>query len=263
MEKPLVSVITPAYNSARFIGPAITSVLNQTFSNWEMIVVDDCSSDDTARIVAAFAQRDPRIIFVALSQNSGAGVARQTAVELARGRYIAFLDADDLWKPEKLEKQRAFLENTRQGFAFSAYDCIDQNGQPTGVRIGVPKRLSYNLLFFCNFVGNLTGIYDTEVFGKIPISTVRKRQDWILWLQVLKKLKSARSMPESLAFYRVHGQSLSSSKFKLVRDNYVVYRQEHGLNPIMATLAMCGFLFVQLLVKPMYKKRLKQGAELL
>lgn len=263
MEKPLVSVITPAYNSARFIGHAISSVANQTFLGWEMIVVDDCSSDDTARVVAHYARHEGRIKFVSLPQNSGAGVARQTALELARGRYVAFLDADDLWKPDKLEKQLAFLEQTNQGFAFSAYDCIDQNGEPTGVRIGVPARLSYTGLFFCNFVGNLTGIYDTEVFGKIPISKVRKRQDWILWLQILKKLKSARSMPESLAFYRVHGQSLSSSKLKLLRDNYIVYRQQHGLSPVMATLAMCGFLFVQLLIKPMYKKRLKQGTELL
>ncbi len=263
MEKPLVSVITPAYNSARFIADTITSVSNQTFPDWEMIVVDDASSDNTEQIVAEFAQKDARIRFAKFSKNKGAGVARQTALEMARGRYIAFLDADDLWKPEKLEKQIHFLSETNQGFAFSAYDCIDLHGKPTGIRVGVPKKLTYRMLFFCNFVGNLTGIYDTEVFGKIPISTVRKRQDWVLWLHILKRLKSVRSMPESLALYRVHAQSLSSSKLALLRDNYTVYRQQHRLNPVTATLAMGGFLFVQLFIKPMFKKRLKQGAELL
>jgi len=263
MEKPLVSVITPAYNSARFIAETIASVKNQTFSNWEMIVVDDASRDDTENIVTEIARHDPRIRFAKLSKNSGAGVARQTAVEMALGRYIAFLDADDLWKPEKLKKQLHFLSESNQGFAFSAYDGIDQHGKPTGVRVNVPKRLTYRILFFCNFVGNLTGIYDTEVFGKIPISTVRKRQDWILWLHVLKKLKRVQSMPESLALYRVHGQSLSSSKLRLLKDNYAVYRLHHRLNPIAAMLAMGGFLIVQLLVKPMYKKRLQKGAELL
>lgn len=263
MEKPLVSVITPAYKSARFIADTITSVKNQTFSDWEMIVVDDASPDNTERIVTEIAQHDARIRFAKLSKNSGAGVARQTALDMARGRYIAFLDADDLWKPEKLEKQLHFLSETNQGFAFSAYDCIDQHGKPTGVRVNVPKRLTYRGLFFCNFVGNLTGIYDTEVFGKIPISTVRKRQDWILWLHILKKLKRVQSMQEPLALYRVHGQSLSSSKLKLLRDNYAVYRRHHGLNSVAATLAMAGFLFVQLLVKPMYKKRLQKRAELL
>lgn len=258
MKNALVSVITPSYNSEKFIAQTIASVQSQTHANWEMIIVDDASSDNTVAVVRRMAEKDSRVKLHVLDTNSGAGVARQFATDVAQGRYIAFLDADDLWKPEKLEKQIGFLSKSSQGFAFSAYDCIDQNGKPTGVRVGVPKRLSYRLLFFCNFVGNLTGIYDTEVFGRIPISKVRKRQDWMLWLHVLKRLRTAESMPQSLAYYRQHSNSLSASKVKLLKDNYRVYRDFHGLNPFYATLAMGGFLCVQLLVKPRFRKILKQ-----
>jgi glycosyltransferase involved in cell wall biosynthesis len=253
----LVSIITPTYNSEKFIGDTIRSVQGQTFSSWEMIIVDDCSSDNTESIVNEFINADPRISFYRLQKNSGAGVARNQAIDLAKGRYIAFLDSDDLWKPEKLEKQVAFLESNDLPFTYSFYECINEEGIPLNVLVEAPQKLKYWQLFFCNFVGNLTGMYDTYFFGKIPISSIRKRQDWMVWLTVLKKIRSAQVIPESLAFYRVRKDSISSSKLKLIQHNFRVYRLFHHLNVFVSLCCLAGFLFSQLVIKPRYIKKLK------
>ena len=250
----LVSIIMPSFNSGKFIAESIQSVIAQTHSNWELLIVDDCSTDNTKEIVQSFSS-DSRIKLHILDKNSGAGIARNTAVSLAQGKYIAFLDSDDLWNPQKLERQLNFMVETNQPFAFSFYDCISENGQSLHKTIEAPLNLSYTKLFFCNFVGNLTGIYDAEFFGKIAISSIRKRQDWILWLTILKKLNTAKPIRESLAFYRVREDSISASKVSLLKHNYTVYRKFHGYNPMTSTLCMCGFLFTQLLIKPRYTKK--------
>lgn len=253
----LVSVITPTYNSENYIAATIRSVQNQTYAHWEMIIVDDCSSDQTASMILDFVTSDNRIKFYKLEKNAGAGVARNQAVSLAAGRYIAFLDADDLWKPEKLQHQIGFMQTHDLPFTFSFYECIDEVGNSLNKRVEAPQRLRYWQLFFCNFVGNLTGIYDTQTFGKIPISSLRKRQDWMVWLTVLKKIKTAQPIPESLAFYRVRKDSISASKFKLLEHNYNVYRIFYGFNTVVSLACMVGFLAMQLLVKPCYIKKIK------
>jgi teichuronic acid biosynthesis glycosyltransferase TuaG len=257
METPLVSIITPTYNSEKFISATILSLLSQTYTNWEMIIVDDCSTDTTEEIIQEFIQKDFRISFYQLQKNSGPGIARNQAVDLAKGRYIAFLDSDDLWKPEKLQKQIEFLILNNLPFTFSFYECIDEEGKPLNIKIEAPLKLHYFQLFFCNFVGNLTGIYDVNCFGKIPISSIRKRQDWMVWLTVLKKIKTAQPIPESLAFYRVRKDSISSSKWKLIQHNYTVYRQFHQFNVFVSLCCMMLFLFTQLLIKQRFSKKLK------
>lgn len=252
-----VSIITPTFNAARYIGETILSVQNQRHQDWEMLIVDDCSSDQTKAIITAFAEKDNRIKVLELEHNSGAGIARAYALEKATGRYIAFLDADDMWKPEKLEKQLAFLGENKLPFTFSFYDCIDENGTVLHKRIKAPLQLSYRQLFFCNFIGNLTGIYDTDYFGKIPIPSFRKRQDWMVWLTVLKKIKTARPVPESLALYRIRKDSISASKLTLLKHNYWVYRDFHRKGTIGAFFCMIGFLFTQLIIKPRYKETLQ------
>ena len=253
----LVSIITPTYNSEKYIAETIQSVQNQTYSNWEMVIVDDASSDKTEAIILQFATTDYRIKFYKLHKNAGAGVARNQALSMAAGRYIAFLDSDDLWKPEKLQKQIEFLTTQNAPFTFSFYECIDEMGKPLNKRIEAPLKLRYWQLFFCNFVGNLTGIYDTQVFGKIPISNLRKRQDWMVWLTVLRKIKTAQPIPESLAFYRVRQDSISASKVKLLQHNYNVYRIFYGYNIVVSLCCMIGFLMMQLLIKPRYIKPIK------
>ena len=230
METPLVSIITPSFNSEKFITETIQSVQNQTYQNWEMIIVDDCSSDKTVSIVTEMAQQDNRIQLFQLEKNSGTGIARNTALTKTKGNYIAFLDADDLWKPQKLEIQIDFLKTNNLPFTFSFYDCINEEGKLLNKRVEAPQNLSYRQLFFCNYVGNLTGIYDVNYFGKIAISSIRKRQDWMLWLTILKKIKTAQAIPESLAFYRIRENSISASKFDLVKHNFAVYRTYHGFN---------------------------------
>ncbi len=257
METPLVSIITPSFNSEKFIANTIVSVQNQTYQNWEMILVDDCSSDATAAIVKAFSDLDPRIFLIVLNENSGTGIARNTALSVAKGRYISFLDADDVWKPQKIEKELVFLKDNSLSFTFSFYDCIDEQGNLLNKRVEAPRKLTYLQLFFCNYVGNLTGIYDVTYYGKIAISPLRKRQDWILWLTLLKKTGSTLSVPESLAFYRVRDNSISASKLELLQHNFAVYTTFHGFNRVVSLLCMIGFLFTQLLIKPWYTKRIK------
>lgn len=252
----LVSIITPCFNSEKFIAETIQSVQQQTYQNWEMIIVDDCSDDDTVSIIKSFAAKDERIRFSRLDKNSGAGIARETALSKAKGKYIAFLDADDLWKPLKLEKQLQFLKDNKLNFTFSFYDCIDEKGNSLNKRVEAPRNLSYYQLFFCNYVGNLTGIYDVNYFGKIAISTTRKRQDWMVWLTILKKVRKAKPVPESLAFYRIRDNSLSASKVDLLKHNFAVYRRFHGFNYISSLFIMVGFLFTQLIIKPFYVKKI-------
>lgn len=256
MEKSLVSIITPSFNSEKFIADTIRSVQNQTYLNWEMIIVDDCSRDQTVSIIEHFVANDNRIRFFQLDKNSGAGIAREMALSKAQGDYIAFLDADDLWKPLKLEKQLQFLKDNKAPFTFSFYDCIDEVGNSLNKRVEAPKNLSYRQLFFCNYVGNLTGIYERNYFGKIAISSTRKRQDWMVWLTILKKMKKAKPVPESLAIYRIRDNSLSASKVDLLKHNFAVYRSFHGYNYVSSMFIMIGFLFTQLVIKPCYIKKI-------
>jgi glycosyltransferase involved in cell wall biosynthesis len=250
----LVSIITPTYNSAKFIAETIQSVQNQTYSNWEMIIVDDGSSDKTVEIVEQLSQFDNRIKCFKQEKNAGAGIARNKALTIAEGRYIAFLDADDVWKPQKLERQIDFMLANKVHFTFSFYECMNEEGVLLNRLITAPQKLSYRQLFFCNHVGNLTGIYDADFFGKISISHIRKRQDWIVWLTILKQTKIAFPVPENLAVYRIRENSISSSKVELIKHNYKVYRLYHQQNIVTASICTLLFLFTQLIIKPTYIK---------
>jgi glycosyltransferase involved in cell wall biosynthesis len=257
MATSLVSIIIPTFNSEKFILETIYSVQKQTYEKWEIILVDDCSSDNTVAIILEMVEKDDRIHFFQLEKNSGTGVARNKGLSNANGRYISFLDADDLWQPTKLHKQMEFMRLNNVPFTFSFYDCIDEEGTSLEKRVEAPLNLSYIQLVFCNYVGNLTGIYDVNYFGKIPISSIRKRQDWMLWLTILKKIKVAKPVPESLAFYRIRENSISTSKFDLIKYNFAVYRRFHGFNFALAALYMAVFLCAQLALKPHYIKKIK------
>jgi glycosyltransferase involved in cell wall biosynthesis len=257
MESALVSIIIPAFNSSQFIAEAIQSVQAQSHPNWEILLVDDCSTDDTVAIISQFIVTDKRIHLLKLAVNSGTGVARKLGMENAKGNYIAFLDADDIWKPNKLEKQLEWMHTHQLPFTFSFYDCIDEEGKSLFKLVQAPKILKYNQLFFCNYIGNLTAIYDVSFFGKIPISPIRKRQDWMLWLTILQQIKTAKPVPESLAYYRIRSNSISTAKINLLRYNYAVYKQYHGYNTIVSALCMLVFLWNQILIKPGYSKTIK------
>jgi teichuronic acid biosynthesis glycosyltransferase TuaG len=251
----LVSIIIPTYNTEKFIGDTLQSVQNQTYQNWEMILVDDASTDRTVSVIEEFAKNDSRIKLFKLEKNSGNGFARNIALEKAVGKYIAYLDADDLWFSNKLEKQIGFLKANNLHFTFSFYDCIDEEGNSLNRRVEAPINLTYDELFFCNYVGNLTAIYDADYFGKIILEATQKRQDWRLWLTILKQIQVTKPVPEPLAFYRIRKDSISSSKFKLIKHNFGVYREFHGFNFVFSVLLMARFLFTQLIIKPRYIKK--------
>ena len=251
----LVSIITPTYNSEKFISATIQSVQNQTYSNWELIIIDDGSNDKTVEIINNTIKSDSRVQLYSLTKNEGTGVARNIGVANSKGRYISFLDSDDLWKPNKLERQLDFMKSNNLLFTFSFYECIDEKGINLNIRKEAPKLTTYQKLFFCNYIGNSTAIYNAEILGKIPINKIRKRQDWMLWLTIVKKIKVAQPLPEVLAYYRIRKNSISSSKIELLKFNFNVYYKFHKMNYLASFGCILLFIFTQLIIKPSYSKK--------
>ena len=250
LKHPLVSVITASYNSELYIEEAINSVINQTFTNWELIIIDDASTDATIEIINHFTQQNSNIKLIKNAINQGAAVSRNKGIEQAKGDYIAFLDADDLWKSQKLEKQLAFMQAENCDVCFSSYDLINETGNKLFKQVKALETLSYNKLLKSNYVGNLTGIYNAKSIGKIKTPNLRKRQDWLLWLVAIKKSgKPAKGMLESLAYYRVREDSISSNKFNLLKYNYWVYRKGLGLSTLESIYRLFIFLYEQFFVK--------------
>ena len=233
---PLVSVITPAWNAAATLEATIASVAAQSFPDWEMLVADDGSADTTPAIAAAWAARDPRIRPLPGPGREGPAGARNRAIRAARGRFIAFLDADDRWRPEKLARQIAFMEREGSPFSFTAYRREDAQGRELGT-VHPPAAVDYAGLLKGNIIGCLTAVYDTARFGKVEMPPLPLRQDYALWLALLKPGGTARGLDEVLADYRVGGGSLSGSKFKAARGTWAVLRREGLLLPH----ALCCF----------------------
>lgn len=220
----LVSIITPIYNSSKYIAEAITSVQQQTYTDWEHIIIDDASTDCSAEIVEGFAAKDSRIRFYKHSENKGAAFCRNFATKMATGKYIAFLDSDDLWVPEKLKIQLDFMEYYQCDVSFSSYIQIDKNRQPLHKRIIAKESLSYKKQHSNNYIGNLTGMYNVQKLGKIMAPKIRKRQDWAVWLEAIKRSgKPAMGIQQDLAYYCVRKGSVSSNKWKLVKYNFQFY----------------------------------------
>ncbi len=246
----LVSIITPTFNSKEFLSHTIDSVLNQSHKNWELILVDDFSTDNTIQLIDTYQKKHPNISLIQNTTNQGAGVSRNKGINAAKGDFIAFLDADDLWKPNKLEVQINLMIKSNLDVCFSSYDLIDEDGIKLFKRVKALPELTYNKLLKSNYVGNLTGIYNCKTLGKIPSTKLRKRQDWILWLEAIKKSKKpATGIQEPLAFYRVRKDSMSSNKFNLIWYNFQVYRKGLGFSLIKSTIYFIIFIFEHLFVK--------------
>ncbi len=221
--RPSISIITPSYNSSIFILKTLKSVTSQSFDNWEMIIVDDCSTDNSIEVIQPFAECDSRIKLIQLTENSGAAVARNKAIEAATGRFIAFLDSDDLWMPNKLEKQVQFMLDQDIAFSFSAYEKIDETGNVFGT-VGVPKKTGYHDLLKTCSIGCLTAMYDVEKLGKVYMPVNTKREDFATWLAILKQVDYAYGMSDVLAQYRVYASQSSAKKAKMAKENWRLYR---------------------------------------
>lgn len=250
----LVSIITPTWNCACYITETIMSVINQTYQNFELLVQDDCSTDNTAFIVNKLMEQDSRIKYECNSSNRGAAHTRNMALMRAKGRWIAFLDSDDLWKPTKLERQLKFM--TTQGYHFSCTEreTIDEKSKPLGKLISGPKQISKKKMFQYCWPGCLTVMYDANYIGLIQIENLKKNNDYAMWLKVIKKA-DCFLLKENLASYRQRRGSISHDKFfKLIKSHYELFRKGEGLNPISSLLYTIQNMIFGVVKKIMYVK---------
>jgi teichuronic acid biosynthesis glycosyltransferase TuaG len=245
MEKYKVSIITPVYNSEKYIRDTITCVLNQPYKNWEMYLVDDCSTDASAEIIKEMTGSDKRFIYHKLDVNSGAAAARNYAIRSCQGRFAAFLDADDLWQPAKLEKQVGFMLEQDIAFSCSDYDIIDDEGCPKNKIISIPKVVTYNLYLRNTIIQTVSVVVDISKAGKdlLNMPPLRRRQDAATWCQLLKNGFNCYGLNQTLASYRKAADSLSSNKFKAVKGTWFLLRHVERLSLPRACFCFVGYAF--------------------
>jgi len=226
---PLISIITPSWNVEGLIGETIASVQAQTFSDWELLIADDCSTDNTAAVIESFAAKDPRVKLIRQPRNGGPALARQAAIEQATGRFIAFLDSDDLWLPTKLERQIAFAREHRAALSYTGFRRINEDGSVTGRLISVPASLTYDQLLRNTAIATLTAMIDRDISGPIAMKN-EGYDDFCLWLDVLRPGHVAYGLNEDLARYRVRGVSVSSRPLRSAGWVWRIYRNVERLS---------------------------------
>lgn len=241
MKDNLVSIITPVYNAERFIEDTINSVINQEYKEWEMILVDDCSNDNSEKIIKQFAKCDERIKYIKLTKNSGAAVSRNTAIKNAKGRYIAFLDSDDIWTKDKLKIQIDFMKKNNIGFSFSNYEVMDESGQLINRTINVPQKIAYKEYLKNTIIGCLTVVVDRKICGEFEMVNIRKNQDMATWLSILKKGHTAYGINRNLGIYRIVGGSISNNKIKAARSVWRTYRDIESMNILKSCYYFLGY----------------------
>lgn len=244
-KEELVSIITPVYNCEEFIEETIKCVIDQTYANWELLLVDDCTLDKSADIIKQYTKKDKRIKYFKLDQNSGAAVARNKALEESKGRFIAYLDADDLWKSEKLEKQVNFMLNNNYAFTCTDYEKIMEDGTSLNKIVKIPKKVDYNLFLRNTIIQTVGVMVDTKITGKelLKMPNIRRRQDAATWCQLLKAGYDCYEVPENLSYYRVVNNSLSSNKLKAIRGTWKLYRDIEKLSLIKSCRCFAGYAF--------------------
>lgn len=247
----LVSVIMPSYNTAKYIKASIDSVLNQTYENLELIIVDDCSSDNTEEIIKSYT--DKRIKFHKNDKNSGAAVSRNKALAMANGRWIAFLDSDDIWVKDKLEKQINFIKENNYAFVYSDYRiCL--NGVWENVIRTAPNKINKRKIYNYCYFSTITVMYDVEKVGLIQIEDLKKNNDYAMWIQALSKVDAFRQ-PECLAYYIKHDDSVSGgSKWRLIKYHYIMWNKGLHKSKIISVLLTINNLFHGVLKKIIYKE---------
>ncbi|MBQ7931688.1 MAG: glycosyltransferase family 2 protein [Clostridia bacterium] len=253
MNNTLVSIIMPSYNTGRFIRETVESVLAQTYTDWELLIVDDCSTDNTDEVIREYFS-DPRIRYIKNEENSGAAVSRNRALREARGKWIAFLDSDDLWEPEKLEKQIRFMQENGYHFSYTNYIEIDETSVPNGRSVTGPKKITKSGMYNYCWPGCLTVMYDAEKVGLIQIEDIKKNNDYAMWLKVCRTA-DCYLLDESLARYRKRSGSISNHGYvKLIRWHYKLYREAEKRNPPVSLVLTVRNLFFGVMKKIIYVK---------
>lgn len=248
----LVSIIMPSYNTGKFIAESIKSVLLQTYTNWELVIVDDCSTDNTDKIVADF--NDNRIKYFKNEKNSGAALTRNRALREAKGEWIAFLDSDDLWMPEKLEKMINFMVYNGYFFAYHDFEKIDEDGNPLNVYVSGPKVVTKRKMYKYDYVGCLTFMYSAKECGLIQIKDIKKNNDYAILLQLCKKA-NCYLLKENLAKYRIRKKSISHDKLsKKLKSHYDLFRYCDGRPSIVAFWFACRNLWYGIWKKIRFEK---------
>ncbi len=243
MGEELVSIVMPAYNCADYIEETLQSVLMQTYENWEVVVVDDQSTDDTKKIVKAFATKDKRIRLLELEKNSGVAIARNRGIVAARGNYIAFLDSDDLWRKDKLKKQVSFMKERQYAFTFTSYDLIDEEGNALHKGVMVPKKIDYNTLLYHTPIFTSTVMFDKRQLEHIRMPLLANGEDVATWLKMLKKVPYAYGIQECLVSYRKRKQSLSKGIVTKLIRRWKIYRDSEQLPLGKASMLYVKYLF--------------------
>ncbi|PIE50797.1 MAG: glycosyl transferase [Flavobacteriales bacterium] len=241
--KDLVSIITPSYNSSDFIEDTINAVLSQTYQNWEMIIVDDCSTDHSVEIIQKYIAQDTRIKLVQNQENKGAAEARNKALSLVKGRFIAFLDSDDLWLPHKLEEQLAFMKKHHYPISFTAYRLIDEQGKDMQKSVQTIPFVDYNGYMKNTIIGMSTSMIDRNIVEPFKFINLRTRQDTYLWISLLKKGYKAYGLNQVLAIYRVRENSISANKFQAARRVWHLYYGLEKLNFFRAFYYFCHYAY--------------------
>ncbi len=228
MEMEIVSIITPCYNSEKYIADTYNSIKSQTYTNWEWIIVDDCSSDKSGEIIQSF--NDNRIKLIIQSKNQGAAYSRNLALNKAQGRFITFLDSDDLWLPNFLETTINYLIENNEELVYSSYKRVDENLKPLLADFIAVDKVDRNRILYNCPIPMLTSVYDSKRIGKIPVPDVELREDHAMWIDLLGRIKYARAINESLAIYRIRNNSVSRNKLRIAKKQYDVYRYYLKMN---------------------------------
>ncbi len=236
------SIIMPAFNSAGFVGRAIESVLAQTYEDWELLVVDDCSSDNTPAVIGEYAKREPRIRVTTLDSNQGAAKARNLAIRASSGRFIAFLDSDDIWMPNKLELQIDFMSRNAATFSFASAEMVRESGEKFADWTVSGTRTYEDTLKRCE-VQTSTAMYDTFALGKVFMPDIRRRQDLALWLSILKRTKYGYAIEDKLAIYMLRSGSLSRNKAKAAYWQWKVYRDVEAISVLKSLYYLGNYAY--------------------
>lgn len=250
----LVSVIMPSWNTSNFIAESIQSVIDQTYENWELIIVDDCSTDNTDEVVAKF--KDKRIRYFKNEKNSGAALSRNRALREARGEWIAFLDSDDLWSPDKFEHQINFMNKHGYTLSYTEYEKIDEESKPLRIYVSGPEKVNKHKMYNYDYIGQLTMMYSAKEFGLIQIKDIKKNNDYAIRLQLYKKSDTcAYLLKENLAKYRVRKVSISHDKFRRkFKSHYDLFHMCDEKPAVIAAWYTCWNMFYGVMKKSIYEK---------